>query len=71
MHPNSLRIESFGTEHRPKTDMFKRIVDVIGLSVPDMIREMRLFEYRNYQQTAQNGHFGHPEFPWEKFGNHS
>ena len=70
MHPNSLRIESFGTEHRPKTDMFKRIVDVIGLSVPDMIREMRLFEYRNYQQTARNGHFGH-DFPWEKFGNNS
>lgn len=64
--PIHISIETFGTETMPvgtieekiknRFDFCPRaIADYLGLRSPKM----------KYLPTAKNGHFGHPEFPWE------
>ncbi len=63
--PVSVQIDTFGTEQADTEKITKRIRDVFDLSPRGIIKHLGLLSFR-YRQTAQNGHFGNPAFPWER-----
>jgi len=67
--PDSIYIETFGTEHRTWNETVHRISEILDLSVAGIIDGLNLLHI-SYAPTALR-HFGNPEFPWEKFGNRS
>ena len=62
--PVAINVETFGTEHCSVDVIRKRVQDSFDLSPSGIIKHLRLCEMK-FLPTAKNGHFGHPEFPWE------
>ena len=63
--PISLSIETFGTEKVSKDEILKIIDKNFDFSVKNMIDELDL-RRPIYQDTACYGHFGNPDYSWEK-----
>ncbi len=64
-NPVSIYIECFGTNHKPMREIEKYVSNNFSFRPNDIIRELDLLK-PIYKQTACYGHFGRPEFPWEK-----
>lgn len=66
-HPKPLMktIDTFGTGTASQTDIEHYAETLIDTSVKGIIQA---FDLRRplYKQTSAYGHFGHPEYPWEK-----
>jgi S-adenosylmethionine synthetase len=63
--PVSVQVDTFGTEKADPEQVSKRVREVFDLSPRGIIAHLGLLDFR-YRQTARNGHFGHPDFPWER-----
>jgi S-adenosylmethionine synthetase len=63
--PVSVLVETFGTNAIPEREISKRVRENFDLTPRGIIRLLELTR-PIYAQTAKNGHFGHPEFGWEK-----
>ncbi|HEY8419713.1 MAG TPA: methionine adenosyltransferase [Clostridia bacterium] len=63
--PVSLNVETFGTSKYTDDALMKIITEVFDLRPYGIIKTLDL-KRPIYRQTAKNGHFGKPEFPWEK-----
>src|SRR3989344_1026157 len=64
--PDSIYIETFGTEHRTWNETVHRISEILDLSVAGIIDGLNLLHI-SYAPTALR-HFGNPELPCEKMG---
>jgi len=64
-HPVSLNIETFGTGKVPDEKIKALVEEHLDFRPRHIIER---FDLRRpiYRQTATYGHFGRPEFPWEK-----
>jgi S-adenosylmethionine synthetase len=62
--PVSLNIETFGTEKTDAATIEKKVKDAFDMSPAGIMKELDLTNVK-YIQTAKNGHFGNPAFPWE------
>lgn len=63
--PLTKSLETFGTEKVDKKKVEKFAWDLLDLSVPGIVKGLNLLR-PIYLKTAAYGHFGRPEFPWEK-----
>ena len=63
--PVSVRVDTFGTGTVPDELLEKAVAEVFDLR-PKAIIETLDLRRPIYLQTAKNGHFGNPDFPWEK-----
>lgn len=63
--PVSLNVETFGTEKIDPAEIEKRVKANFDMSPQGIIKHLDLRNFR-YKQTAKNGHFGNPAFPWER-----
>ena len=63
--PVSVRVDTFGTGAVPDELLEKAVGEVFDLR-PKAIIETLGLRRPIYSQTAKNGHFGNPDFPWEK-----
>ncbi len=63
--PVSVRVDTFGTGTVPDELLEKAVGEVFDLR-PKAIIETLGLRRPIYSQTAKNGHFGNPDFPWEK-----
>jgi S-adenosylmethionine synthetase len=63
--PVSVQVDTFGTEKTDPEKISKRVREVFDLSPRGIIKHLGLLTFR-YRQTAKNGHFGNPSFPWER-----
>jgi S-adenosylmethionine synthetase len=63
--PVALNIETFGTEKVSALEIEQRVRANFDLSPRAIIKHLGLLDMR-YLQTARNGHFGNPSFPWER-----
>ena len=63
--PVSIRVDSFGTAQVPEEAIEKAVQQVFDLSPAGIIKTLDLRK-PIYQATAAYGHFGRPEFSWEK-----
>ncbi|HSV74359.1 MAG TPA: methionine adenosyltransferase [Chthonomonadales bacterium] len=66
--PVSVFVETFGTGAVSNNAISKRLRDAVDLRPRPIIDRLRLLDAQRvrYVETARNGHFGHPEFPWEE-----
>ncbi|MHB0997825.1 MAG: methionine adenosyltransferase [Armatimonadota bacterium] len=65
--PVSVLIETFGTNRMNEDEIADLVMsryDLTPKGIIDFLDLMRPI----YNKTAQNGHFGHKEFPWERVG---
>jgi S-adenosylmethionine synthetase len=65
VQPVSLNIECFGTHKEDPECIERRIRDAFDLSPKGIIKHLGLLR-PIYKNTAKNGHFGNPSFPWER-----
>ncbi len=63
--PVSVRVDTFGTGTVPDELLEKAVAEVFDLRPKAIIETLNL-RRPIYLQTAKNGHFGNPDFPWEK-----
>ncbi len=63
--PVSVRVDTFGTGTVPDELLEKAVAGVFDLRPKAIIETLNL-RRPIYLQTAKNGHFGNPDFPWEK-----
>jgi len=63
--PVAVNVETFGTEKIDREEIAKRIKSVFDMSPRGINQHLGLRDAR-YRDTARNGHFGNPNFPWEK-----
>ncbi len=63
--PLSIRVDTFGTGKVSDDQLTKAVEKVFDLRPAAIIRELDL-KKPIYERTAYNGHFGRPEFSWEK-----
>ena len=63
--PVSVRVDTFGTGTVSDELLEKAVGEVFDLR-PKAIIETLDLRRPIYRQTAKNGHFGNPDFPWEK-----
>jgi S-adenosylmethionine synthetase len=63
--PVSILVETFGTHKIDEDEISKRVRSNFDLT-PRGITELLDLLKPQYVQSAKNGHFGHPEFGWEK-----
>jgi S-adenosylmethionine synthetase len=63
--PVSVLIGTFGTGTIPDAEISRIIADQFDLTPLGIIEYLDL-RRPIYRETARNGHFGHPEFPWER-----
>ena len=63
--PVSVRVDTFGTGTVSDELLEKAVLEVFDLR-PKAIIETLCLRRPIYAQTAKNGHFGNPDFPWEK-----
>ncbi|MBV9852005.1 MAG: methionine adenosyltransferase [Armatimonadetes bacterium] len=63
--PVSVLVETFGTAKIPEDEISRRVRANFDLTPRGIIKLLDLTR-PIYSQTAKNGHFGHPEFGWEK-----
>ncbi len=62
--PIAINIETFGTEKKPLSDIYKYVEKNFNFSLANIIKELDLLK-PIYKQTACFGHFGRDKFPWE------
>ena len=67
-YPISISLDTFGTEKVSKEKIHQFINNNFDLSVDSMIKELDL-QKPIFSRTACYGHFGNPEFSWEKIKN--
>ncbi len=63
--PLSVRVDTFGTSSVPEATIAAAIEAVFDLTPAAIIRELDL-KKPIFEKTAYHGHFGRPEFAWEK-----
>ncbi len=63
--PVSVFVDTFGTNTIPEDEISRRVRANFDLTPRGIIQLLDLTR-PIYSQTAKNGHFGHPEFGWEK-----
>ena len=65
--PVSVFVETFGTNTVPNEKISERLRAAVDLRPRAIIERLELLNPARIQYlvTAKNGHFGHPEFPWE------
>ena len=63
--PVAKEIETFGTEKKKLSVIEKFAFNLLDLSVASILKKLEL-RRPMYQQTATYGHFGQPQFSWEK-----
>jgi len=63
--PVSVLVETFGTAKIAEDEISKRVRDTFDLTPKGIITLLDL-KRPIYVQTAKNGHFGNPDFGWEK-----
>lgn len=63
--PIAKAIETFGTEKKPLKVIEDFAWNLINLSTQGIVKHLDLLR-PIYRKTARYGHFGHPEYPWEK-----
>ncbi|HXH60047.1 MAG TPA: methionine adenosyltransferase [Fimbriimonadaceae bacterium] len=63
--PVSVQFDTFGSEKADPDAISKRVTDLFDLSPSGIIDHLKLLNFR-YRETARNGHFGNPAFPWER-----
>ncbi|HTF89632.1 MAG TPA: methionine adenosyltransferase [Planctomycetota bacterium] len=63
--PLSVRVDTFGTSTVPEELIAQAIDQVFDLRPAAIIRDLDL-KRPIFEKTAYNGHFGRPEFAWEK-----
>ncbi|MDR2942249.1 MAG: methionine adenosyltransferase [Treponema sp.] len=63
--PVSIMVDTFGTGKVPEARIEKAVEKVFDLTPSGIIKALDLRK-PIYQKTASYGHFGRPEFPWEK-----
>ena len=63
--PVSVMVNSFGTSKIPEEVLARLVRQVFPLSPKGMIDHLNL-RRPIYLNTAAYGHFGRPEFPWER-----
>ena len=63
--PLSIRIDSFGTGVTDDVTLTKAVEKVFDLRPAAIIKDLEL-KQPMYEKTAYHGHFGRPEFPWER-----
>ncbi|WP_120004829.1 methionine adenosyltransferase [Nesterenkonia muleiensis] len=64
-HPVGVYVETFGTEHVDPAAISEAIRELFDLRPLGIIEDLDL-KRPIYAETAKNGHFGRPEFPWEQ-----
>ncbi len=66
--PVSIFVETFGTNTIPAEKIVQRLRGAVDLRPRPIIERLGLLNRSrvSYLQTAKNGHFGHPQFPWEQ-----
>jgi S-adenosylmethionine synthetase len=66
--PVSVLVDTFGTNTVPNETISARVRDAVDLRPRAIIERLGLLDASkiSYLQTAKNGHFGNPAFPWEK-----
>jgi S-adenosylmethionine synthetase len=66
--PVSVLVDTFGTNTIPNETISSRVRDAVDLRPRAIIERLELLDSSkiSYLQTAKNGHFGNPSFPWEK-----
>ncbi len=62
--PVSVRVETFGTSVVSEAEISKRLTSQFSLT-PKGIVDLLDLRRPIYRETARNGHFGNPAFPWE------
>lgn len=63
--PVGLEVETFGTESIDRTKIVPLIEEIFDLTPKGIVESLDL-ERPIYLRTAFGGHFGRPDFPWEK-----
>lgn len=63
--PVSIMVDTFGTGTKSDAEILDIIKENFSFEVKDIIEELNL-KQPVYKQTACYGHFGRPEFAWEK-----
>ncbi|VDM39289.1 unnamed protein product [Toxocara canis] len=63
--PLSVMVFSFGTSALEENELLQIVNDNFDLRPGMIIKELNL-KQPMYQETAENGHFGHERFPWER-----
>jgi S-adenosylmethionine synthetase len=63
--PVSVMVDTFGTAAAPEARISEAVVKVFDLTPAGIISALDLCR-PIYRKTAAYGHFGRPEFPWEK-----
>jgi S-adenosylmethionine synthetase len=64
--PVAIQIDTFGTEKIDLSELHKRVDRVFrDRLTPAGIAKHLDLKRPIYRETAKNGHFGHPSFPWE------
>ncbi|KRZ03243.1 putative S-adenosylmethionine synthase 4, partial [Trichinella zimbabwensis] len=63
--PVSVTIFSYGTSSLSERDLLEVVDKNFDLRPGKIIKELNL-RRPIYEKTAENGHFGHDDFPWEK-----
>lgn len=66
--PISMYVDCFGTEKVSLSKIYKFVEKNFDFCPANIIRELDLTTPR-FKQTACFGHFGNPEYPWEKIKN--
>ncbi len=66
--PVSVLVDTFGTGKASETEIVRRIRKAVDLRPRAMIERLQLLNPARikYVETAKNGHFGNPSFPWEQ-----
>ena len=66
--PVSVFVDTFGTAKVPEAEIVRRVRKAIDLRPRAMIERLQLLNPARikYLETAKNGHFGNPSFPWEQ-----
>jgi S-adenosylmethionine synthetase len=65
--PVSVNLETFGTEKTDVERIREWVRDSFPLTPLEIIEHLDLLNVK-YLPTARNGHFGNPDFPWERTG---
>jgi S-adenosylmethionine synthetase len=66
--PVAVTVETFGTHHEDPERIEKKVRENFDMSPQGIIGHLRL-RRPIYRETAKNGHFGSPAFPWESTEN--
>jgi S-adenosylmethionine synthetase len=66
--PVSVLVDTFGTARVPEAEIVRRVRKAVDLRPRAMIERLQLLNpvRIQYIETARNGHFGNPAFPWEQ-----